>query len=60
MEKEEAEEKLEMVLNWAEDHPKFDTGFVESLQDALETYGRLTEAQGNALDNIIDRFRIDP
>lgn len=52
------EEKIEMVLEWAEDHPKFDTSFVESLREALEQYDELTPSQSHALNNIIERFRI--
>lgn len=52
------EEKIEMVLEWAEDHPNFDTTFIESLQEALQQYDELTPAQSKGLDNIIYRFRI--
>lgn len=52
------EEKIEMVLEWAEDHPNFDTTFIESLQEALQQYDELTPAQSRGLDNIIYRFRI--
>lgn len=51
------EEKCNMVLEWAENMPDFDTEFVESL---LEQLGEreLTEAQEDGLNNIIERFRI--
>lgn len=52
------DEKIEMVLEWAEDHDSFNTDFIISLQDALGQYSELTSAQQQALDNIIDRFRI--
>ena len=51
-------EKIEMVLEWAYKHPKFDTSFIESLEEALSKYDYLTDAQSEALDNIIKKFRI--
>ena len=54
-----AEEKIKMILEWAdEEKPEFDTGFVESLQDQLEKKDFLTDAQEEALDNIIDKWGI--
>jgi DNA polymerase III epsilon subunit-like protein len=51
--------KLERILAWADDHPDFDTTFVESVLEKLEDYGTLTEAQQNAIDRIIDRWDVD-
>ncbi len=54
-----AEEKIKMILEWAdEETPEFDTGFVESLQDQLEKKDFLTDAQEEALGNIIDKWGI--
>lgn len=56
------EDKINAVLRWseeAEEAEDFDASFVESLQTGLEKYGRLTERQEDALDNIIERWRID-
>ena len=49
---------IERVLDWAADHDWFDTSFVESLQESLEKWGRLTPRQLEALENIIDRLDI--
>jgi hypothetical protein len=51
-------EKIELIREYAEDHPSFDLGFVESVADALDYYGELTESQADALDNIIFKFRM--
>lgn len=53
------EEKIDMILEWADEHPEFDAEFVEDLQDKFETYGRLTENQEAALDNIIEKWGIE-
>ena len=49
---------IERVLDWAADHDWFDTSFVESLQESLEKWGRLTPRQLEALENIIDGLDI--
>ena len=54
------EEKIVMVLEWAEENPNFDISFIESIAEALAEYGSLTYYQGKALDNIIRKFRINP
>ena len=53
------QEKIDLILDWAESHPEFDPEFVDTMQNALERFGSLTPAQSDALDNIITRFRID-
>jgi len=56
---EEAETKIENILEWASDtDADFDTDFVESVYDRIQKVGYVTEAQMNALDNIIERWRI--
>lgn len=52
------EEKIEAILEWAEDHDFFDIEFVETMGEKLEEYGELTDRQESALDNIIEKFRI--
>ncbi len=52
-------QKLERVLAWADNNPSFDDTFVCSLLHRLETGRELTDAQVNALDNIIKKFKID-
>ena len=53
------EERIETVLNWAADHPDFDLEFVESLKKQLEDRGSFSDKQEEALDNIIEKWRID-
>lgn len=52
-------EKIEMILAWAEDHPEFDTNFVEDMEDKLDEHGSLTERQSESLDHIISRWKIE-
>lgn len=51
-------EKIDAILDWAEEHPEFDTDFVESLASQLEDKGELSENQEDALDNIIEKWHI--
>lgn len=53
------ESKIQAIREYAEDHPKFDTDFLDSVEAALAKYGRLTESQSRALDNIIEGYRIE-
>lgn len=53
------EELIELVQEYAEDHPKFDTDFIDSLEDAIGEYGELTSGQRDALENIVLKFRMD-
>ena len=52
-------EKVDAVLDWAEDHEFFDPQFIESLASWLEDNDELTEKQEEALDRIIERFNIE-
>jgi len=54
-------EKINAVLSWADDDSTshFKTEFVESLSEAHDKYGQLTDRQSESLDNIIKRFKID-
>lgn len=54
--------RIEAILEWAEtaDAPgDFDTTFVHNMGERLETYGKLTEAQREGIDNIVEKFGID-
>jgi len=51
-------DRIDGVLDWAEEHPTFDTDFVESLKEQYNEKGELTMNQEQALDNIIERFDI--
>ena len=52
------QELLEICDEYAEDHPSFNTEFIDSLKDALEEYDELTCGQRSALENIIKKFRM--
>ncbi len=52
------EEKCWAVLNWAEDKPWFDTEFVDSVLSQYEEKGFASDAQENAIDNILEKFNI--
>lgn len=52
-------DKLVRIIDWADNNPKFKADFVESLYDKYERDGQLTVKQEEALDNIIDRFKIE-
>ncbi len=54
------EEKIVAVLEWADyHHSEFDAAFVLSVQEQLGDRGWLTDSQEDAIDNIIDRWRIE-
>jgi DNA polymerase III epsilon subunit-like protein len=57
-EMQEVSDLIDRILEWAEDHSWFDTGFVESCQSQLEERGRLTARQIEGLENIARRFNI--
>lgn len=54
-----AEELIARILLWAEDNDRFDPGFVLDLEKRLETDGRLTDGQLEALENIVTRWHVD-
>ena len=56
---EDLDEVIEAVLAWADEHPTFDTAFVESLQKQYENKGELTDRQEQALWNIIEQWEIE-
>ena len=53
------EEKIQMILDWADTQKSFDTTFVEELSDKLGEWGELTDGQSAALDNIIEKWHIE-
>jgi hypothetical protein len=53
------EDKCNAILEWAKGKPGFDPEFVENMLDVIEGGGELTERQGNAIDNIISKWRIE-
>lgn len=50
--------KINMILEWAEDHKSFDTTFIISLKTTIEKKGALSEKQNNSMNNIIKKFNI--
>ena len=52
-------EKIDAILAWAKEHPKFDTTFVESVSAHVEKFARLTDKQQLSIDNIISKFKIN-
>lgn len=52
------QEKIDAILDWAENNPSFNTNFVESLSEQLDGGKDLTEIQEAALNKIIKSFRI--
>jgi hypothetical protein len=50
--------RIEVVLEWAEHKPFFDTTFIESLKEYYESHGELTMTQSEALDRIIEEWNI--
>lgn len=51
--------KINKVMRWAEDKPRFDTKFIESLRNAFNRYGGLTTRQETALLKILDTWKIE-
>lgn len=52
-------DKIYGIQRWAaEECTKFDTDFVDELEEKLEEYGELTVGQDEALDRIISSWRI--
>ncbi len=50
--------KIEAVMEYAQDHPSFDAEFIENLSEYYERKGYLTSGQMDALDRIVEQFRI--
>ncbi len=49
---------IDIILDWAENNPSFDTGFVRSLERRLAAGVQLTMAQEASLSRIISKFKI--
>lgn len=49
--------KCEIILEWAEKKPFFDTTVVEGILDWISEH-EITSEQMRAIDNIIDGFKI--
>lgn len=51
-------ELLEKIFEWAEQNPKFNTNFIESLRHHLERFGELSNPQREACENICEKWGI--
>ena len=51
--------KISKILKWAKGRSDFDIKYVESLKHSCQRKGTLTENQKQALNNIINRFKIE-
>lgn len=54
----EIQEKINQILDWASEHPEFDSEYVERLNETFEARGTLSPRQEEALDNIIEKWHI--
>jgi hypothetical protein len=50
--------KVLRILWWAEKHPEFDKGFACSMYVRLQKGDKLTEAQEQAIDNILVKWKV--
>jgi hypothetical protein len=55
----DAQSMIQAILEYACEHPEFDTTFVESLQERIDGGRELTYGQYSALERIVDSFRIE-
>ena len=51
-------EAIELIEAYAAEHPSFDTEFIDSVSEAYDQYGSLTDGQFEACEHIITRFRM--
>ena len=49
---------LDAILEWAEDHPKFNVSMIADFKNILESGQRLSVRQVDAVNNIIERWKI--
>lgn len=54
----DVEDRCELILSWARDHDAFDTTMVESILEQYRRKGDVSPKQVAAIDNIIEKFRI--
>lgn len=51
-------EKVDLVLDWSDDHPEFDLTFTSSVREQLDAGKQLSVGQIDSLDNIIAKWHI--
>jgi len=49
------EAKIEAILEWGEENPWFDTGFIQMMQDRVDKGKELTNNMIYAIDNIFEK-----
>jgi len=49
---------IETIKQYAEEHESFDSEFIESIESNFNEYGELTSYQLQAMENIINKFRM--
>ena len=54
-----SQNKINLILAWADSRPWFDTHFVKNVEEHLHEYEHLTMTQEAALDRILDKFHIE-
>jgi hypothetical protein len=52
-------EKLDAIIEWAEEVDKFDTRAIEGISDSYKEWNRFTEYQMIAIDNVWKRWRLE-
>lgn len=53
---EAAREYIDTIQEWALEHEDFDTSFVDSIAEQLESRGSVTDRQLAALQNIVEKW----
>lgn len=53
---ETAREYIDTIQEWALEHEDFDTSFVDSIAEQLESRGSVTDRQLVALQNIVEKW----
>ncbi len=53
------EERIDLVLDHAEENPDFDITFIEGLKQQLQEWGKLSPKQIAALNSIIDKLGLE-
>ena len=51
--------KLSAILEWAKEHPKFNTEFVENVLTNARQFQHISEKQKMSINNIISKYRIN-
>ncbi len=51
-----AREYIDTIQEWALEHEDFDTSFVDSIAEQLESRGYVSDRQLSALQNIVEKW----